>query len=277
MRFASLVVSSGLLLALLPRAARACSCAEPETEAWPADGAEGVPLDVTPVLRYPAGGEGVLLLVDEETGEAVPGTVEVVETGGEEFYARFRPESALEPGHAYVLADGTVEARFTTGETAGEAPPSPPEFLSFEAQGSRFDDPCGAEATSSCDPYVYLAVRAEAPSPDTRVEVEATAWGETVVVLGDADGGEVGYGACLYNFPETLHADAVAIRVRSVDLAGRTSDWVDAGRILLGSPDGEDSCPESYQGGGCAAAPVGGAWLAWLAAVALARRRSASG
>lgn len=239
--------------------ALACSCAEGLDELLPGDGATGVALDAAPFLRF-SSRPGPIRLLDADTGEEVPVTVEET-TEGTYTVVRLVPTAPLEPLHAYVIDGGAdygsvgLPATFTTGEAADADVPGAVRLGSVEEVRTSGND-------NSCGDALYLITKPGGAPADAYYETQlgwVDDFTDAVSVASAARDLQVlGHAMCGSAVPELAHGDDVWLRVRAVDLSGNAGPWSDVTsvRSVGGGPLG-----------GCATtggAPVGSLGLAIL-------------
>ena len=113
--------------------ARAQECETPEQAlaglVIPADGATGVPTNVTPFV---GGGGALELLLRGDDGAEIPSQIEVIAVGnalgGQATIKRVVSAGVLNPGqNVTVVADGAAVTHFTVGDSVDSAAPGAPD------------------------------------------------------------------------------------------------------------------------------------------------------
>jgi hypothetical protein len=239
---------------LVSAEALGCSCLEGLDEVRPPDGAVGVATDAAPFLLY-SEAPGPVTLLDAETGEEVPITVEQT-THGEAVVVRLVPNAPLEPQHGYVIDGGSdygfvaFPVTFTTGDGPDADPPGPVALREVDEAGS-------PSTGKDCGGTLFLIPKL-GDAPEDAVYEAQLAWTEGFSDAATASAadrhrvllGQTGCGAA--TVPELERGDEVWVRARAVDLSGNEGPWSDVVHVrsVGGGP----------LGAGCAAVPGGSVW-----------------
>ena len=220
------LLSSLLLLSLVPSAAHALSCADGPYASVPKDGSSEVPLNARVAVWYSFStpDELPLHLINNATGEEVPTSTSDIEDSGGVFL--LVPDSPLDTDTSYsvtvtrgdtLASEGTQVTQFTTGSQIDEDSPSQPIISAVSKSEDNTDwgptDSVNATVKGANEVVYY---RMEVADNEDFIQSESStmyAWDGII---------SVGHGLCT----TTLTREAMSVkqvRLIAIDLAGNES------------------------------------------------------
>jgi len=258
---ATLAIAS---LAAAPSAI-ACSCAYGPTQAIP-NGVDGVSTSASVYVEYnylDSASDIDLLLVNADTGEAVPHTVED-SPQGDVLIRKLTPEAPLESNANYEVyedwgdedSDPWTLAEFTTGADADSAAPERTEILKARSHRDR-------APSAACGGGVRLEIEVTAPEDGVLYEIEVIreSGEEQVFTFLTDEWMMLGHGGCTNNVDDLTAGENLSLRSRAIDVSGNAGPW--------------SEFAESRRAGCSSVGDAGLAsgWLTLLALLGLRRKR----